>query len=101
MPSSIRRIDVAGRDVTEYMQLLFRRSGYVFHTSAEKEVVRNIKEKCGYVALDLKREDKEWAQHSGRTEPKSVEYTLPDGKQMKVGHFIYLPTTKPALTLSR
>ena len=86
MPSSIRRIDVAGRDVTEHMQLLFRKSGYVFHTSAEKEVVRTIKEKCGYVALDPKKEDKEWVQHGGRTEGKAIEYTLPDGNKMKVCH---------------
>ncbi len=84
MPSSIRRIDVAGRDVTEYLQLLFRKSGYVFHTSAEKEVVRGIKEKCGYVALDPKREEKDWMQIGGRTEGKVVEYTLPDGNKMKV-----------------
>ena len=44
MPSSIRRIDVAGRDVTEHLQTLLRKSGYVFHTSAEKEVVRVGKE---------------------------------------------------------
>jgi len=89
MPSSIRRIDVAGRDVTEYLQLLFRKSGYVLHTSAEKEVVRNIKENCGFVALDPKREDKEWQQHGGRMEGKAIEYTLPDGNKMKVCHAIY------------
>lgn len=84
MPSSIRRIDVAGRDVTEYMQLLFRKSGYVFHTSAEKEVVRMIKEKTCYVALDPKKEEKEWAQNAGRPNDKIVEYALPDGNKMKV-----------------
>lgn len=84
MPSSIRRIDVAGRDVTEYMQLLFRKSGYVFHTSAEKEIVRSIKEKHSYVALDPRKEEKEWMQHVGRPESKAVEYTLPDGHKMKV-----------------
>src|SRR6266487_2650755 len=61
MPSSIRRIDVAGRDVTDYLQVLLRKNGYVFHTSAEKEVVRMIKEKTGYVALDPKREEKDWS----------------------------------------
>lgn len=85
MPSSIRRIDVAGRDVTEYMQLLFRKSGYVFQTSAEKEVVRIIKEKHAYVALDPKKEEKEWLQSMvGRPEAKLTEYTLPDGHKMKV-----------------
>ena len=85
MPNSIQRIDVAGRDVTEYMQLLFRKSGYVFHTSAEKEIVRTIKEKLSYVAVDPKKEEKEWMQHAGRADSKVVEYTLPDGNKMKVG----------------
>lgn len=83
MPNSIRRIDVAGRDVTEHMQLLFRKSGYVFHTSAEKEVVRMIKEKTGYVAADFKKEEREWGR-PGSLDAKVVEYTLPDGKKMKV-----------------
>ena len=86
MPSSIRRIDVAGRDVTEYMQLLFRKSGYVFHTSAEKEIVRTIKEKHSYVALDPRKEEKEWMQHVGKADNKVVEYSLPDGHKIKVNH---------------
>ncbi|KAL9000865.1 MAG: hypothetical protein Q9169_000620 [Polycauliona sp. 2 TL-2023] len=85
MPNSIRRIDVAGRDVTEHMQMLFRKSGAVFHTSAEKEVVRIIKEKTCYVAPDPKKEDREWTQHNGRPEGKVLEYALPDGQKIKVG----------------
>lgn len=101
MPSSIRRIDVAGRDVTEYMQLLFRKSGYVFHTSAEKEIVRMVKEKVGYVALDPKREEKEWLATGGRGEGKAVEYTLPDGSKMKVHSCHIMATYGGALTRDR
>ena len=92
MPSSIRRIDIAGRDVTEHMQLLLRKSGYVFHTSAEKEVVRTIKEKTGYVALNPKQEEKEWAQFGvrGVGEGKVMEYTLPDGSVIKVSQPVRL-----------
>ncbi|KAL2353382.1 actin-like protein [Cryomyces antarcticus] len=84
IPSSIRRIDVAGRDVTEHLQLLLRKSGYVFHTSAEKEVVRDIKEKTSYVSLDPKKEAKDWMGGAGRATGKSTEYTLPDGKKLKI-----------------
>ncbi|KAK6604941.1 actin [Botrytis cinerea] len=84
MPSSIRRIDVAGRDVTEYMQTLLRKAGYVFHTSAEKEVVRMIKEKVSYVAGDPKREEKEWS-GAKLGDGKVVEYALPDGNKIKIG----------------
>lgn len=38
-------MDVAGRDVTEYLQLLLQKDGYNFHTSAELDVVKDIKEK--------------------------------------------------------
>jgi len=81
--NSIQRIDVAGRDVTEYLQTLLRKSGYIFHTSAEKEVVRNIKEATTYIAPDPRREEKEWAS-TKHDLTKSAEYTLPDGQKLKV-----------------
>jgi centractin len=82
VPNSIRRIDVAGRDVTEYLQTLLRKSGYIFHTSAEKEVVRLIKESVTYVAHDPRKEEKEWA--AAKMDPGRVaEYTLPDGNKLK------------------
>ncbi len=56
--NSIQRIDVAGRDVTEYLQTLLRKTGYVFHTSAEKEVVRHIKEAATYIAYDPRKEER-------------------------------------------
>lgn len=84
VPNSIRRIDVAGRDVTEQLQLLLRKNGYVLHTSAEKEVVRMIKEKACYVSLDPKREEKEWINSYHKSESKTIDYVLPDGHKIKV-----------------
>ena len=84
IPSGVRRADVAGRDVTEHLQTLLRKAGRAFHTSAEKEVVRAIKERAGYVALDPRREEKEWLQAQAGRESKAVEYVLPDGQKMKV-----------------
>ncbi|KAK3640334.1 Centractin [Elasticomyces elasticus] len=86
--NSIRRIDVAGRDVTEHLQTLLRKGGNVFHTSAEKEIVKMIKEKTSYVVLNPKKEEKEWAQLSNRGESansKIVDYVLPDGQHLKIG----------------
>jgi centractin len=83
VPNSIRRIDVAGRDVTEHLQTLLRKSGYAFHTSAEKEVVRLIKEATSYVAKDPRKEEKEWA--TGKLDQgKVAEYVLPDGNKLQV-----------------
>ncbi|UKZ74991.1 Actin-like protein [Trichoderma virens FT-333] len=84
MPSSIQRIDVAGRDVTEYLQTLLRKSGYIFHTSAEKEVVRLIKESVSYVAHDPKKEERDWIGVKPN-ESKFAEYVLPDGHKLKIG----------------
>ncbi|ERF68865.1 Actin-like protein [Endocarpon pusillum Z07020] len=88
--SAIRRVDVAGRDVTEYLQTLLRKAGWVFHTSAEKEIVRQMKETVGYLALDPRKEEKEWARgvYPGAEEERTskiVEYALPDGQKVKIG----------------
>lgn len=90
IPNSIRRIDVAGRDVTEQLQLLLRKNGHVLHTSAEKEVVRMIKEKVCYVSLDPKREEKDWMNSYHKSEAKSVDYALPDGYKIKVFQMVSL-----------
>ncbi|CAN6659363.1 actin [Trichomonascus vanleenenianus] len=84
VPSAIQRIDIAGRDVTEYLQLLLRKSGTVLHTSAEKEIVRNIKEQHCYIAPDPKREEKEWTDDHFTRENSAV-YRLPDGRDLRVG----------------
>ncbi|ORY32524.1 actin family [Naematelia encephala] len=78
MPHAIRRIDIAGRDVTDHLQLLLRKSGYYLHTSAEKEVVRTIKEKTCYLALNPAKEEKD---NGGAWE----EFRLPDGKVIQLG----------------
>ena len=85
IPNSIRRIDIAGRDVTENMQLQLRKGGHVFHTSAEKEIVRLMKEKTAYVSSDPRKEEKELEQGVWRNERKDLEYTLPDGQKIKLG----------------
>lgn len=86
IPNSIRRIDIAGRDVTEHLQTLLRKEGRVFHTSAEKEVVKQIKEKTSYIALDPKKEEKDWMVAVGRNgNTRVTEYALPDGQKLKVG----------------
>jgi centractin len=81
MSHAITRMDVAGRDVTEQLQRLLRRAGYVFHTTAEREVVRSIKENICYVAFNPVREEE--VERDNNTEIR--EYKLPDGKVIKVG----------------
>jgi centractin len=89
VPNSIRRIDVAGRDVTEHLQNLLRKSGWVFHTSAEKELVREIKEAVTYVAKDPRAEEKDWSSSSVASASASgkndASYELPDGRKLRIG----------------
>jgi len=82
MPHAIQRIDLAGRDVTNYLQRLMRRSGNYFYTSAERETVRNIKETSCYVALDPSKEE-EIVETEKST--KSQTYKLPDGQVIDLG----------------
>lgn len=84
IPSSIQRVDLAGRDVTEHMQTLLRKAGYVFSTSAEKEVVRQIKEKVSFLAVHPRDEERAWAGEGKTQEGKQTEYVLPDGQRLKV-----------------
>jgi centractin len=65
------------RDVTDYLQLLLRMNGHYLQTSAEKEVVRTIKEKTCYLAANLAKEEKD---QTGAYE----EFRLPDGKVIQV-----------------
>ena len=53
---AVRRLDLAGQDITSYLQVLLGQRGYSFHTSAELEIVQTMKEKLAYVAVDFERE---------------------------------------------
>ena len=44
LPHSVMRNDIAGREVTRYLRLLLRKEGLNFNTTAEFEIVKNIKE---------------------------------------------------------
>jgi actin-related protein len=82
LPHAIMRIDLAGRDLTEYMMKLLLEVGHSFSSSAEREIVRDIKEKVCYVALDFDAELKA----SQESASKDVQYTLPDGNIVTVGN---------------
>ena len=46
------RNDIAGREVTKYLKLLLRKEGFNFNTTAEFEIVKNIKEVIQIIFLD-------------------------------------------------
>ncbi|KAG0148930.1 hypothetical protein CROQUDRAFT_721419 [Cronartium quercuum f. sp. fusiforme G11] len=81
LPHLTRRLDVAGRDVTRYLIKLLLMRGYAFNRTADFETVRQIKEKLCYVSYDLDLDNK----LSEETTVLVENYTLPDGRVIKVG----------------
>lgn len=91
LPHSITRSDIAGRDVTHQLQLLLRRSGLAFTTTAETQLVKSIKETVCFVSPQQFTVDGHGTVSSSaestdatKTLPTTT-YQLPDGQIIHLG----------------
>ena len=82
VPRAIQRSNLAGRDLTDTLAKQLEESGFWSQTTAERELVRDIKEKLCYVAFDFE-EELNTAMGSPSIESS---YDLPDGQSLTIGN---------------
>jgi len=95
IPHAVTKMDIAGRVLTEYMQKLLLESGHNFTSSAEMEIVKDIKEKLCYVAKDYDAELTEAKTSSANdktfTLPDKSVITVPGTVRMTCPELVFKP----------
>ena len=82
IPHAVAKIQIAGRDLTQFMQKLLLERSIKLTSSAELEIVRDIKEKLCFVAQDYE----EALKKSYSSSEYEKNYELPDGRVVTIGN---------------
>ncbi|XP_045915964.1 uncharacterized protein LOC123977384 [Micropterus dolomieu] len=80
LPHAVQRFPLAGVDVTMHLKKLLQEQGVCMRTTAEMEIVREMKEKCCCVALNYEAE-----LSCGGSSCREMHYTMPDGQVVTLG----------------
>jgi actin, other eukaryote len=82
IPHAVSKLAIAGRDLTTFLAKLLLERSYKFTSSSEREIVRGIKEKLCFVALDYE----EALKKSYSSSVFEKNYEMPDGKIITIGN---------------
>jgi actin-related protein len=82
MPHATLRLELAGRELTDWMGQLLTESGVDLPSSVLRKIPRDIKERTAYVALDFAAE----MQKAATTNECTTVCTLPDGTPITVNN---------------
>ena len=81
LPHAVQYNIVGGSSVTDFLLKIMTERGYSFTTTSEREIVRDLKEKLGFIALDF-----DSAMADSATGGGERSYELPDGQMITLGN---------------
>ena len=82
MHHNIKRLNIAGRHITDYLIRLLQLKGYAFNSSADFETIRELKEEYCFVSCDIEGDrklDKETTYYNSYKK-------LPDGRKIRISN---------------
>jgi len=74
-PYSVSKIDISGKDITQFLHDLLQNKGITFSQHYDKDIIKDIKETMCYISQDFTREIVEFKENAST---KDLLYKLPD-----------------------